>query len=163
MTRQEFEKCMALLIETYTDRAYPPPRVARIWNWARKVNGKTFAEAVDNAIADSMQAPLLSKLKDYCAEVRARHPDRDKIACDFCDGSGWILSGGLDTEKRIYTTPIAFVCKCENGNMVPDQYPRWQGPWTRIVPHPSELMRAAVSTVINSTFKKIDAVEVDRE
>ena len=145
MTHAEFTTQMDLLVETYTDRAYPAPRVKRIWNWARKVNGKTFAEAVDNAIADCMQPPLLSKLKEYYAEARAKHPDREKINCDYCDGSGFILGPGV--------MPLAFACRCEAGLQIPEYVTRWSGEWVRMVPHKSELGVAAVQRIIGATMK----------
>lgn len=147
MTHADFSKMMGLLIDTYGEKAYPTPRVTRIWGWARKLNGRLFELTVENAIGDCERPPLISKLKEYYSEIRNKNHDLEKVKCDFCDGGGWIP----DSQPL----PTAYACRCEAGQAIPDAFKRWQGPWIRIVPRPSELMRTASDSLIKTTFGRL--------
>jgi hypothetical protein len=152
MTHQEFIVGIDLLRDTYGDRTYPDVRVERIWAWAKRLKVSTYRQIIDSAIADCDRPPLLPKLKEIYSEIRAKNPGVDKVQCDFCDGNGWILQGGIDTKTNTYTTPVAFACRCEAGQAIPEDHPRWNGPWTRIVPRPNELMRTNAKNLIQGAF-----------
>lgn len=147
MNRQEFVDHIEKLKETYGDKAYPDPRVERIWQWARKIKEPLFKIVVSDAIADCERAPLLGKLKEIYGNTRQSNPDAHKYHCDYCGGSGWVP----DSQPL----PTAYACRCDAGNVIADVIPRWKGPWVRRNPLPQELMRANVKNIINNAIKGV--------
>jgi hypothetical protein len=148
MNYQEYTDSIETLKATYGDKAYPDPRVKRIWEWAKKTNADLFKQAVNNAIADCPTAPLFGKLKEFYAEARSKNPSAEKVNCDFCEGTGWIAHCEADQG-----VPTAYACKCEAGQGVPDIYARWNGPWVRITTRAHEILKTNTNQLIQKTMK----------
>ena len=148
MNYAEFGKELNRLKEVYGDKSYPDARVKLIFNWAKRLNADAFELIVSKLIGDNSYAPLLDKFKTAYGEIRATLPKMEQ-ECVYCMGSGFILSG------KFPELGSAYACCCAHGERVPSFVARWLGPFVRIKPNESELVRHVdTKKLITQTFDK---------
>lgn len=130
MTFDDFKQQIGRLSSVYGDRHYPIERSEQIWNRFKFANINLFTEVVDELIADSAHAPMLSKFVDAYRMVKSRHPEisndpyqslRDKfdhlrstVDCRFCKVSG-IIEAIKINDPCNYNHD--FLCTCEIGKV----------------------------------------------
>ena len=127
MTNEQFKEQITRLINTYSERQYPPERIKGIYKALKHVSYEAFKEAVTDLITDSLYAPMLSKLREACVkheEVQRRKVKeriREDVAthnCKTCKNTGAVFA-----EKDNVT--YAFRCPCKIGTFENFNWPLW--------------------------------------
>lgn len=132
---------MQRLERVYGDKNYPQERLDLFWREFKNLDNDIFQEIVNELIATSRMAPMLSELREKKSEVSKKYDYRIKAArdafiaslkdCFKCGKLGYITATKNDS-KGIYS----FLCDCGIGERLSLKYPKWNYEFDKLfTPH----------------------------
>ena len=144
MTQFEFDEQVRRLGRAYGEKVYSTERVKLIWRRFRNCDVRIFAEAIDNLIADSLQAPLASKIAEAVHAVAKLRPElnvdpydairkqielaqQERVHCPKCYNFGTIYARRKDKQGF---PEECLLCDCRLGELAGDlpehrKLPKW--------------------------------------
>lgn len=135
MTLDEFNRIFSQMNENFGQKAYPPARVALIWNNVKRLEAGEFDAIVRNLVISESHPPAPGKIISACLEAMNRQRIKNKQAdldtltrtgtqCRWCGNSGRVQAYPRDPRVPA-GHPFAFRCLCQAGQIDGSAIPIW--------------------------------------